>query len=119
MTRRTERVNGLLRRELSEILAQVMRDPRLPKLLSLTRVEVTGDLRQAQVFVSVMGGAEEKKSTLKTLQAAAGFLHRELKPRLALRYVPTLSFHLDESIEEGARVLQLMERLDSSSERRQ
>ena len=81
-------------------------------LVTITHVEVTSDLRYARVFVSIMGSDEEKKSAMKMLQAATGFLHRSLKPRLALRYVPILSVHPDESIEEGTRMLQIMDRLN-------
>ena len=112
MSRRTERVNELLRKELSWLLAKEMNDPRLPMLVTITGVEVSMDLRHAKVFVSIMGSDEEKASTTKILQAAAGFLHRQLKPRLSLRYVPSLSFRLDESIEEGDRMLQIMDNLD-------
>ena len=115
MSRRTERVNELLRKELSWLLAKEMNDPRLPLLVTITRVTVATDLRNARVFVSIMGADEEKRSAIRMLQAAAGFLHRALKPRLTLRYVPGLSFHLDESIEEGARMLQIMDKLDLPS----
>lgn len=116
MSRRTQRINELLRQELSWLLAKEMKDPRLPLLVTITRVEVATDLRYARVFVSIMGSDEEKGSAMKMLQAAAGFLHRSLKPRLTLRYVPDLSFHLDESIEEGARMLQIMDRLNPPPE---
>ena len=116
MSRRTQRINELLRQELSWLLAKEMNDPRLPLLVTITHVEVAADLRYARVFVSIMGSDEEKRSVVRILQAAAGFLQRSLKPRLALRYVPGLSFRLDESIEEGARMLQTMDRLDSSRE---
>lgn len=113
MSRRTERVNELLREELSWLLATEMNDPRLPLLVTITRVAVSADLRHAQVFVSIMGSNEEKQSAIRMLQAAAGFLHRALKPRLTLRYVPGLLFQLDDSIEEGARMLQIMDELYS------
>ena len=112
MSRRTERVGELLREELSWLLAREMSDPRLPLLVTITRVNVSADLRQAKVFVSIMGSDEEKRSAMKVLQAAVGFLWRALKPRLTLRYVPGLSFQLDESIEEGTRMLQIMDKLD-------
>ncbi|MBI4340140.1 MAG: 30S ribosome-binding factor RbfA [Chloroflexi bacterium] len=113
MTRRTERLNNLLREEISWIVARDMRDPRLSLLVTITRAEVTSDLRQAAIHVSVMGTAEEKRVILGLLQAATGFLQRELKPKLELRYVPALSFKLDESIEKGLQVQQLMDTLPS------
>ena len=109
MSRRIERVNELIRKELSSLLATEMNDPRLPLLVSVTHVDVSADLRQAKVYVSVMSHDEEKRSTVELLQKASGFLHRELKARVALRYVPVLSFHLDESIEKGLQMLQFMD----------
>ena len=111
MSIRTQRVNELLRKELSWLLANAMHDPRVPLLVSITRVDTSLDLRHATVYISIMGEAKEKQDAVRTLQAAAGFLHRELMPRVELRYVPALSFKLDDSIEEGARTLQMLDQL--------
>ncbi|MBI4200406.1 MAG: 30S ribosome-binding factor RbfA [Chloroflexi bacterium] len=116
MTRRQERVNGLLRQELSSLLAKELKDPRLSLLVTITRVDASVDLRHARVFVSVLGSAEEQRSAIATLQAAAGFLHHQLKERLSLRYIPSLSFTLDQSLERGARMLQMLDALSSSQE---
>ncbi len=113
MSRRTERVNELLRKELSSLVANQINDPRLPALVSITRVDVSVDLHHANVYVSIMGSNEQKRSGMKTLKDAAGFLHHALKPRLALRYIPDLSFQLDESIEASDRMLRIMNDLDS------
>ena len=116
MSRRTERVNDLIRDELSEMLLREMNDPRLGVLISITRVEVTPDLAQARVFVSVMAEKEEQNQAMKALAAAAGFMHRELKKRLDIRKVPFLSFRLDTSIAEGAEVLSLLNKVHQQSE---
>ena len=116
MSRRLEQVNGLLRQEISRLVAQELSDPRLPLLVTITRVATSADLRSARVYVSIMGSGEEKRTAVATLQSAAGFLQRTLRPRLTLRYVPTLSFRLDESIEEGARMLRAIEELSSTKE---
>jgi len=113
MSRRTERIGELLRKELSSLLANEMSDPRLPLMVSITHVDVSADLRLARVFVSIMGSNEEKHFAVKLLRGAAGFLIWELRPRLSLRYIPELSFELDQSIEEGARLLNLMDNLHS------
>ena len=115
MSRRAERVSELLRRELSMLLATEVHDPRLPALVSITRVGVTDDLRRANVYVSIMGTGDEKKTAMMVLKDAAGFMHRALKPRLDMRYVPELAFQLDESIEAGDRMFRLMDGLDSST----
>lgn len=109
MTRRTERVNGLLQQVISELLRREVKDPRVSGIVTITEVDVSPDLRRAKVFVSVLGSDEEKAATLQALSAARGFLHRELRRRLTIRRVPELTFIQDESLAEGARILSLIE----------
>jgi ribosome-binding factor A len=109
MSRRTERVNDLIRDELSDLLLREVRDPRLGVLMSITRVEVTPDLMNARVYVSIMGTPSEQAEATRALNAAASFFHRELKQRLQIRRVPFLVFRLDTSIAEGAGVLAIMD----------
>ena len=114
MTRRTEKLNDLIRDELSELLRRQVKDPRLDCFLTVTRVNVTSDLKLARVFVSIMGTEEQKTEAIKGLTSASGFLHRELTKRLSLRHMPELSFHLDESMEKAAQVLDLIKKIASS-----
>jgi ribosome-binding factor A len=109
MSRRTERVNDLIRDELSDLLLREVRDPRLDGLISITRVEVTPDLYNARIFVSVMAETADQKQAMHALNAAASFFHRERKQRLQIRRVPFLVFQLDTSIQDGAQVLALMD----------
>jgi ribosome-binding factor A len=111
MSRRTERVGELLREELSDLLLRELRDPRLDGLISITRVELSPDLYNARIFVSVMSETANPDDALKALNAAAGFLHKELVHRLEMRRVPFLTFQLDKSIEEGAAILAQLERV--------
>ena len=108
---RPERVAHLMQRELADIVRNKMRDPRLSQWVSVTDVEVTEDLSFAKVFVSILPEGEERDRTLETLQGAAGFVRRELAPRLGLREVPGLKFMLDTSIERGARVEELLKKI--------
>lgn len=109
MTRRSERVNELLREEISTIVQRQLKDPRLGGLISITAVEASPDFRHARVFVSVMGTDEQRTGTLTALNAAAGFMRHELRGRLeSLRYVPELAFKLDNSIERGAQLSALL-----------
>ena len=108
MNRRMNRVNVLLREEISLVVATEVRDPRVSSVVSITAVETAPDLRHAKVFVSVLGGPSEKQSTLLALSSAAGFINRRLRRRLTLKAVPSLEFRLDESIERGSEVLQLI-----------
>ena len=110
MTRRTERINDLLREEISDLLRREVKDPRVGGLVTVTEVDVSPDLRQAKVYVSVLGTDDEKTSTFRALAAASRFLQRELRKRLTIRRVPELSFVADDSIERGARILELLQR---------
>jgi len=85
-----------------------LKDPRLSKLISITEVNVTKDLRYAKVYVSVMGSEEEKANSLEGLKSAAGFIRREIGRRVQLRYTPEIHFELDNSIERGAYITKLI-----------
>jgi len=110
-TWRLNRVNDMIRKELSELLMREIRDPRLSGLLSVTQVDTSKDLRFAKVYVSVMGSEEEKKQAEEGLAAASGYLRRGLGERLTLRYVPALSFYRDDSIERGSRLLDIINKV--------
>jgi ribosome-binding factor A len=107
---RSERVARALRREISDILRSEMKDPRVG-FLSITDVEVSSDLRQAKVFFSMMGTDEEKKRAAQGLDSATGFIRTEVGRRIRLHHAPEITFHLDESIERGVRVIDLMNKL--------
>ncbi|HEU4758728.1 MAG TPA: 30S ribosome-binding factor RbfA [Dehalococcoidia bacterium] len=110
-SRRLQRLNVLFQQELADLIAFHLRDPRLAELVSITRVEVSADLQNAHVHVSVLGDEEAKASTMTALQAAAPFLRRQLSERLTIRRIPGLHFRLDESIEEAAHILELMKQV--------
>ena len=110
MTRRTERVNHLIRQEISELLHTQLKDPRLSPLLTITEVSVSADLKYAKVFVSSIEQTE-KQTTLDVLTGAAGFLRRELAKRMRLKNTPELSFYWDDSIERGAHLQKLIDQL--------
>ena len=115
MTRRTERINNLIRQEVSKLLQQEINDPRLVNFISVTRVTTSSDLRHAKVYVSVLGDGVDTNEMLQGFTAASGFLRRELARRLTLRHVPELSFRFDNSIERGAEILRLIEQASSDS----
>jgi ribosome-binding factor A len=113
MTRRTDRVNGLLRQEISYLISHELRDPRLSGVVSITQVETSSDLRHAKVFVSVLGEKEQKDKVLRGINSAMGFVRKELKGRLSLRYVPELQFALDETLDEAEHIFRLMNSLQT------
>ena len=97
--------------EVSDLLRTRVKDPRVG-FASVTRVEVSGDLRHAKIYVSVMGEEGEKKATIEALSHATGFIRHELASRLTVRFMPEIAFKLDHSIEQGAHVLGLIRELE-------
>jgi ribosome-binding factor A len=111
MSRRIERVNNLIRQEISELLQRQVKDPRLGGFVTVTQVSTSPDLRHAKIFISIMGNDEEKEEALEAFAVASGFLRKELGARLRLRRSPELSFHYDNSIDQGTHVLQLISQI--------
>ena len=116
MSRRTERINQLLREEISELLRQA-KDPRLDSFVTVTEACISADLRHAKIYISILGDEKEQERVLTGLVAASGFLRRQLAPRLTMRFVPELIFVRDDSIERGSHLLQLIDQVESNSNR--
>jgi len=114
---RQEKLGELIAAELSDLLRTRVKDPRVG-FASITHVEVSGDFRHAKVFVSVMGSPEEREATMQGLKKATGFLRHELATRLVLRYMPEIAFKLDKSIEEGARIRELIQKVEQEDRQR-
>ncbi|MCI8308283.1 MAG: 30S ribosome-binding factor RbfA [Lachnospiraceae bacterium] len=98
------RVNGEVRKEMSRILREELKDPRIPEMTSVTDVEVTGDLKYAKIYVSVLGNDAEKQGAMEGLRSAASFIRSQIAKNVNLRNTPELTFVLDESIEYGAKM---------------
>ena len=110
MSRRTDRVAALIRIELGELILQKLKDPRIG-FVTITRVDVTLDLKLAKVYYSVMGQEKEKADAGRALEHARGFLQHEIAEALKLRFTPKLSFYLDESLEESLRIQKILQDL--------
>ena len=108
MSRRTERVNELLRDHISTILVRDINDPRIDGIVTITAVETSRDLAHARVWVSVTGGQENARRTLQGLRSATGFLQRSLMS-LGLRRTPELRFVIDDTIARANRINQLLD----------
>jgi len=106
---RTDRIAEEIKKELSHIIRENIKDPRLPDFASITAVKVTKDLRYAKVYVSIYGDETKKKDAIAALTSAAGFIRREVGQRISLRYTPEIHFKLDESIEQGMHISKLIE----------
>jgi ribosome-binding factor A len=117
--RRVERVAALIRRETSELLIHGIRDERVHQgMVSITDVEVSGDLQHCKIFVSIYGEDADRKNVLEGLKAASGYLRGELGRRLQMRRAPEVVFQLDRGIEKGASVLNLLNRLEEERQER-
>lgn len=108
MSFRPERLAEAIKKEVSALLRDELKDPRIG-FVSITAVKVSRDLRYAEIFASVYGEPAEQKMTIEALAKAQGFIRSELGRRIRLRYTPEISFKLDQSIGHGARIIQLME----------
>ncbi len=112
--RRVERMAALIRREVSELLINGIKDERVHQgMVSVTHADVAGDLQHCRIFVSVLGSEEDRQSVLTGLQAAAPYVKGELGRRLKMRRTPEVVFLLDKGLERGTTVLGLLGRLET------
>lgn len=115
-TNRQGRIDEEFKREMSKIM-MTLKDPRIKTMVTISGVKVTKDLKFANVYYSVLGGDEEKKSCKEALISASGYLRREISQTLNLRNTPELIFKLDESLEKGARINELLNKISGESEK--
>lgn len=118
MSRRSERTSKMIQREISGLLERVVNDPRLSKFVSITEVTLSADLRHAKVYVSTLASEMNREDLLAGFNKASGFLRKELAVHLRLRQMPDLTFYYDDSIERGARLLELMGELSTNKDDR-
>lgn len=116
-SRRVARVSELIKREVSQMLLTDIKDDRVGAgMVSVTDVDVSGDLQHAKIFVSIYGTPEAKAETMAGLKAATGFVRSELGQRIRLRRTPEVVFLEDNSLERGDRILSLLNRLSQERE---
>lgn len=120
MTRnRTDRLNSNLKEVISEVIRQEVRNPHVNELLTVTRVDITKDLRYAKVYVSVIGSETEKQETLGALNSAAGFIAVNASKKVVMRYFPELKFILDDSVQKHMRIESLLGKLSAERKARE
>lgn len=112
------RINGEVMKELSLIIRQEIKDPRIHMMTSVTSVEVAPDLKTCKAYISVMGSDEEKKDTIAGLRSAEGYVRRQLAKRLNLRNTPEIQFVLDRSIEYGVHMSRLIDEVNKETPER-
>lgn len=115
---RTDRISEEIKKELSTLIREEIKDPRLPELVSVTAVRVTKDLRYAKVYVSIFGDDSKKEGALAALGHAAGFIRHEIGQRIQLRYTPEFQFKLDDSIEKGMQLSKLIDDTMAQSQKK-
>lgn len=109
---RGQKINNEMKRELSSILREI-KDPRVPQLISVVKVEVTKDLKFAKVYISMLGTDGEKQNALKGLKSAHGFVRTEVSRRLGLRATPEFTFLIDDSIEYGSHITDIINKINN------
>jgi ribosome-binding factor A len=109
------RVTSDIKIALADILREV-KDPRVSKLLSIVKLDVSGDMSYAKVYVSAIEGKEKTEESVKALKGAAGYIRRELGAKLSLRKVPELRFVADDSIEVSAQISRIVNNFDKKNE---
>lgn len=113
---RSERVAEEIKKAASQIINNEIKDPRVSGLISVTKVEVTKDLRHAKIFLSIYGEESEKQKVFEGLKNAEGFIRKELAHRVRMKFIPEISFKMDESIEYGIHIYKLLEEVQKQED---
>ena len=111
-SRRIARLNCLLREVITEVIKREAKNPNISPLTSITKVEISADLKHAKVFVSVIGSEEERQKTMKTLETSAGFISSHSSKKVRMRYFPSLSFYLDRSVEDQMKIEKILKEIE-------
>lgn len=115
---RADRLAEEIKRIVTDILRTEIKDPRINPFTSITRVDVSKDLRYARIYVSILGDQEEQEKTLEGLKNAGGFIRSELGKQIRLRYHPEITFSLDTSIQHGLKITRLLRDLANEKGRK-
>jgi ribosome-binding factor A len=113
---RSGRINEEMKKEISSIVMNGLKDPRITAMVTITDVEVTSDLRYAKVFVSIFGTETQKSDSLDALKSSAGYIRREVGKRIQLRYVPELIITVDDTIDRGMHIDELIRQANEKKE---
>lgn len=119
MTKRTKRLNSLLREVISEVVREDVNNPKVSKLVTITEVDITKDLHHAKVYISVIGDDTEKKDTLDALQSASGYISVLSSKKVVMRHFPQLTFKLDESVDKHLRIESVLQKIEQEREERE
>lgn len=116
---RTSRLNSLLKEVISDIIRRDVKNPHVNALVTVTRVDITKDLRHAKVYISVIGTPDQKNETINALQSAAGFIAVQSSKEVVMRYFPALTFKLDDSVDRHMRIEELLSEIAQEKDARE
>jgi ribosome-binding factor A len=114
---RLDKIQELIKQEVSTMILRELKDPRIG-FATITRVEVSGDLRHAKLFVSIMGSEEQKSQTWEGLKSSLGFIRSELGKRIRLRYTPEITMQLDTTLDHSVKIQELLDKVKKGEEQR-
>lgn len=114
---RVNRLNEEVKKIISDIIRNQLRNPAISSLTSVVAVDITRDLRYATVYISVLGNNSEKEETIKALEKSAGYVRREVGKQIKVRYTPEVIFKLDESIEKGIEMYNKISKITKDNNR--
>ena len=114
-TNRMDRVNEELKREISLVIDRNLKNPNITGIISVTKVKTSPDLKSAKVYISLLN-CKSKKNTLDAIKNASGFIRTEIAKRVNLRYTPSLTFQIDESIEYGSKIENILKEIMPNKE---
>lgn len=115
MSERTEKVSHTLKERISEIIQREVKDPRVG-FITVTSVEVSPDLHEAKVFITVLGNKKQRQETLDALNKASGYVRGELGKRIHMKFTPNLEFRYDESVKAGMYIEKLLHKIEKKKE---
>lgn len=110
---RNSRLSEEIKKTISNVIQNELKDPRIPMLTSVTNVDVTKDLKYAKVFISVYGNDEQKAKCIEGLKSSAGFIRKEIGSSIKMRHIPELVFELDNSIEYGLHISKILNEINA------
>jgi len=115
---RVDRLNSLLKEVLAEVIRREVKNPHVHELTTVSRVDISKDLRHAKVYLSIIGSEKEKNETLKALQATAGFISIAASKKVVMRFFPALRFLIDDTVNKQMRIEQLLKEIHEEEESR-
>lgn len=116
---RTDRLNSLIKEVISEVIRKDVKNVDVSEFTTITQVDITKDLHLAKVYISVIGNDHDKKKTLNALNSAAGFIAARSSKKMRIRYFPSLTFYMDESVDKHIRIQEVLKKIHEEEKKRE